>query len=332
MTNPNNAIGTNGAYSGRTSVNALNDNLAVYSGRGILSGWATAPSSGLTVALGGDSTTRDVAIAEDNAGNKTTINNISGNPVSVTISAAPSTNSRIDLIVAYVENPPQGSSDKVDNYEACGLIVVEGTVASSPSAPSEADIRSAITADGATGSTAYYVILSSITITSGTTDITSDMIESGGYAGVGANNIDFATFGRFSRYIDGTQTIPANTATTLQLDSMEISDVGCSYASQTVTIQSAGVWQIDFGARVSEADNAAFGIVVVQVNGTAKLAASATAYANSTNNRSCHVCGGGLLSLEAGDQLTLVATLNVAMTNSSMSHQHMSGHLVALDS
>lgn len=182
MTNPNNAIGTNGAYSGRTSVNAFNDNLAIYTGRGILSGWATVPSSGLTVALGGDSSTRDVAIAEDNAGNKTTINNISGNPVSVTISAAPTTNSRIDLIVAYVENPPQGSNDKVDNYEACGLIVVEGTVASSPSAPSEADIRSAITADGATGSTAYYVILSSITITSGTTDITSNMISAGGSA------------------------------------------------------------------------------------------------------------------------------------------------------
>lgn len=182
MTNPNNAIGTNGAYSGRTSVNAFNDNLAIYTGRGILSGWATAPSSGLTVTLGGDSSTRDVAIAEDNAGNKTTINNISGSPVSVTISAAPTTNSRIDLIVAYVDNPPQGSSDKVDNYEACGLIVVEGTVAASPSAPSEADIRSAITADGATGSTAYYVILSSITITSGTTDITSNMISAGGSA------------------------------------------------------------------------------------------------------------------------------------------------------
>ena len=75
MTNPNNAVGTNGAFGGRTSVNAFNDGLASYSA-GIMSGWACEPSSGLTVVLGGDGNTRDVAIAEDNAGNKTTINNI----------------------------------------------------------------------------------------------------------------------------------------------------------------------------------------------------------------------------------------------------------------
>lgn len=45
MTNPNNAVGTNGAYNGRTSVNAFNDNLAVYTSRGVISGWAMAPDS-----------------------------------------------------------------------------------------------------------------------------------------------------------------------------------------------------------------------------------------------------------------------------------------------
>ena len=69
MTNPNNAIGTNGAYGGRTSVNAFNDNLAIYQGRGILSGFAVSPNAGMSVAIGGNGTTRDVAIAEDNIGN-----------------------------------------------------------------------------------------------------------------------------------------------------------------------------------------------------------------------------------------------------------------------
>ena len=186
-TNPNNSVGTNGAFGGRTSVNAFNDCLAAYSG-GILSGWACSPSSGLTVVLGGNGDTRDVAIAEDNAGNKTTINNISGSPIAITLENAPSTNSRIDAIVAYVDNPPTGSSTATDNYGACGLIAVQGTVASPPSAPTDSAIRTAITADGASGTTAYYVVLATITVASGTTTITASNIQSGSKAGLNPAN------------------------------------------------------------------------------------------------------------------------------------------------
>lgn len=178
MTNPNNSVGTNGAYGGRTSVEAFNDVLGAFQ-RGVLSGWACVPDSGLTVSLGGDGTTRDVAIAADNAGNKTTINNISGAPIGVTISAAPASNSRIDAIVAYVDNPPSGTSTVADNPAACGLIVVEGTASVSPLAPTENDIRTAITADGASGSTAFFVVLATVIIASGTTDITAGDITAG---------------------------------------------------------------------------------------------------------------------------------------------------------
>lgn len=186
-TNPNNAVGTNGAFGGRTSANAFNDCLAAYSG-GILSGWACSPSSGLTVVLGGNGNTRDVAIAEDNAGNKTTINNISGSPIAITLENAPNTNSRIDAIVAYVDNPPTGSSKATDNYGACGLIAVQGTVTSSPSAPTDSAIRTAITADGASGTTAYYVVLATVTVASGTTSITASNIQSGSKAGLNPAN------------------------------------------------------------------------------------------------------------------------------------------------
>lgn len=179
MTNPNNAIGTNGAYGGRTSVDAFNDVLASFASRGVISGFAISPNSGLTVSMGGSGTSRDVAIAEDNIGNKTTINNINKVPISITISGAPVNNSRIDSIVAYVEKPAQGSSTAVDNPGACGLIVVEGAVAGTPVAPNESAIRTAITSDGASGTTAYYVVLGNITIASGTTTITSDMITQG---------------------------------------------------------------------------------------------------------------------------------------------------------
>ena len=189
MTNPNNAIGTNGAYGGRTSVNAFNDNLAIYQGRGVLSGFAVSPNTGMSVAIGGDGTTRDVAIAEDNIGNKTTINNISESPISLTIAGAPASNSRIDAIVAYVDNPAQGSATEPDNPSACGLLDVQGSVSATPSQPDENTIRTAITADGASGTTAYYVVLGYITVASGTTDITSNMINKGNDAVINTNSV-----------------------------------------------------------------------------------------------------------------------------------------------
>lgn len=188
MANPNDAVGTNGAFGGRTSVNAFNDVLSAFSGRGIISGWACAPSSGLTVTLGGNGADRDVAIAEDASGNKTTINNISQSPVAVTVNAAPASNSRIDSIVAYIEDSPNGSGI-TDNPDVVNLLVVSGSVASTPVAPNDSAIRSAITSDGASGSTAYYVVLANITIPTGTTDIDATMISAGSKVQLASNYI-----------------------------------------------------------------------------------------------------------------------------------------------
>ena len=153
MTNPNNAIGTNGAFDGRTSPNALNDITAAFT-RGIVSGWNCVPKSGMTVQLGGSASVRDVALAEDNAGDKLTINNRSGAPVEITLDGAPATNNRIDAIVAYVDNPSTGDGNTTDNPTACGIIAVSGTVAANPTAPTDEQIRSAITTEGATGGVA----------------------------------------------------------------------------------------------------------------------------------------------------------------------------------
>lgn len=189
MTNPNNAVGTNGAFGGRTSVNAFNDVMAAFQGRGILSGWAISPDSGMTVAIGGSGITRDSAIAEDNAGNKTSVNNISQAPIPLAIGAAPVANSRIDAIVAYVDNPPSGTDTIIDNYGACGLLDVQGAVSGIPTAPDDAAIRLAITTDGASGSTAYYVVLGYVMVANGTTDITAEMVTAGNYATIGTNQI-----------------------------------------------------------------------------------------------------------------------------------------------
>ena len=177
MTNPSNAVGTNSAYNGRTSTKAFNDILAGYT-TGILSGWECAPNSGMTISLGGGAV-RDVAIAEDNTGNKTTINNISGSPVNITLDSAPTSNKRIDAIVAYVDNPAEGDGSTADNPTACGLISVKGNPATNPTAPTESAIRTAITADGGNGTLASFVVLATVAVVTGQTAITGDNITQG---------------------------------------------------------------------------------------------------------------------------------------------------------
>lgn len=177
MTNPNNAIGTNSAYNTRTSVDAFNDICQLAGGRGVLSGWAASPKTGMTVQVGGVAGTRDVAIAEDNLGNLTTINNRSAVPVEITIAAASSTANRYDAIVAYVNNPPVATTATPipqDAPSVCGIIDVQGGT----TGVTEAQIRTAITADGATGSTAFYVVLATVFVGAGTTTITTANISS----------------------------------------------------------------------------------------------------------------------------------------------------------
>jgi len=200
MTNPNNAVGTNGAYGGRTSVDAFND-ITAFLTKGVVSGWDCVPSSGMTVAIGGVSGTRDVALAQDNAGNKVTVNNISGQPIEVEFPDASSEEQiYYHYIVAYVNNSPQGVATAVDNPSACGIITVAG--ASSQTYPTEADIRTAITADGGEGDTAYFVVLRCVMIPAGATEITADDIQSTAYNDVAklagtevvkSQNIDFTT-------------------------------------------------------------------------------------------------------------------------------------------
>lgn len=176
MTNPNNAVGTPAAFSGRTSVKAFNNITGAFTS-GIISGWGCAPVSGLTVAVGGTAGTRDIAVAEDANGNRTTISNISEAPIEVAMGASPATYNRIDAIVAYVEPSPTGDNSTQDNPMACGIIPVAGTAAANPAKPTDAQIRSAINTDGGTGSSAYYCILALITRAPGQTTIaTGDIL------------------------------------------------------------------------------------------------------------------------------------------------------------
>jgi hypothetical protein len=169
MTNPNDAVGTNAAYGTRTSVNAFNDFAQLVNGRGILSGWEVSPKSGMVLNVGGIAGTRDVAIGEDNLGNRTTINNRSNSPIEVELGAASASSNRYDAIVVYVNNPAQADDTTPDAPSVCGIIAVEGGT----TGVSEQQIRSAISADGGTGSVAYYAVVATVFVGAGTSAITS---------------------------------------------------------------------------------------------------------------------------------------------------------------
>lgn len=189
MTNPGDAVGTNGAYGGRTSVNAFNDVLSVFNGRGILNGWKAVPGGDMVVNLGGSALVRDVAIVENDLGQLTTLDNISTQPVPVLLDAAPTLGSRIDVIVGYVNNPPDAAQTnpiQIDNPSVCGLIAVQSNVSNTPAVPTEEMIRAAITADGGAGTTAYYVVLATVEIATGVTTITPNAITQGPMVNIGS--------------------------------------------------------------------------------------------------------------------------------------------------
>lgn len=195
MTNPNDIIRTRARTGGRASVYEANAWAQMLTS-GLLdgSGVTQNTSADMNVIVGGSSTSPDVLIAENPSGYKIALDVVGQQTVAI---SAPTSNSRISAIVAYTDDLALSTDqDDVTGAPAsCGLIVVNGTSAASPVDPDDETIRAAITADGATGSQASYVIIATVKVTSSTTAITNSLITIN-KAGVPARNIDFATFAK----------------------------------------------------------------------------------------------------------------------------------------
>lgn len=268
MTNPNDGVGTNAGFNGRTTPKALNDILQGWNTAGIISGWACSPKSGMTIQIGGNGSVRDAAIAENNAGDRTTINNRLASPVEITLGAAPATGNRYDSIVAYVDGSQIGTgASDVDFPSITGIIAVSGTAASTPTKPTAAQIRTAITADGADGTTAYYVVLADIYVGQGVTTIGSGVISAGTTAtpanvaldsntvataniqnnAVTGAKINWATLG--AKYASGSTVTNVNTTDTTML---------------TISLD-AGTWAL-FGASDFNSNNTDIGACYVGFN------------------------------------------------------------------
>lgn len=210
MTNPNNIVRVRARNGGRASVYEANAWAQGFS-MGILEGYGVTQntSADMNVLVGGSATKPDVLIAQNPAGYKIALDIIGRQAVAIT---APASNSRISAIVAYTNDLSLSTTqdDVTGSPASCGLIVVNGTAAANPVAPTDSQIRTAITSDGATGSQAAYCVIATIKVASNTTLITNSLISTN-QAAIGAKNIDFATFADYSlseintgiKWIDG---------------------------------------------------------------------------------------------------------------------------------
>ena len=193
MTNPDNIVRVRARNGGRASVYEANGWCQAYSS-GILEGTGVVQNTvaNMTVLVGGSSSKPDVLIAENPSGYKIALDLVGQQPVTIT---APALNSRISAIVAYTDDLAlESTEDTVTGSPAsCGLIVVNGSSSASPNAPTDTQIRNAITSDGATGSQASYAIIATIKVASNTTSITDALITRN-QAGVQSSKIDFTTF------------------------------------------------------------------------------------------------------------------------------------------
>ena len=199
-TNPNDIVRVRSRANGRASVyeaNAWCQSLSqgVLDGNGVVQN----TSADMNVLVGGTSSKPDVVIASNPSGYKIALDIVGQQAVAIT---APASNKRITSIVAYTDDLSLASTDTsiTGSPSSCGLIVVNGTASASPSAPDDATIRTAITADGATGSQACYCVLAEILVDHTTTTITNSLIDNK-ISGVNqiadlavkSNSIDWAT-------------------------------------------------------------------------------------------------------------------------------------------
>lgn len=176
MTNPGNMVRVRARRGGRTSVYEANA-IAQAFNKGILAGTGVVQNTtaNMNVLVGGTPTNPTVVLAATPTGYKVVLDLVSQQSVTIT---KPAANSRISQIIAYTNDVAAATDESgtTGSPSTCGLIVVNGSASSSPGAPTDAEIRAAITADGGTGAQAAYAVLASVTVASTTVAISNSMI------------------------------------------------------------------------------------------------------------------------------------------------------------
>lgn len=207
---------------GRGSSEQENAQFQVYS-TGIFSGEGVVPSSNLTVSLTGSGSAPQVFVGANPSGYKYTLDESEIQSFAIT---PPTSNSRVAAIVAAASGTAvTGDTPEARNPDECEWFVVYGAAAATPTAPDDATIRAAITAQttkGLNGATAIVAVICNVVVDSSTTTITAPMVTniaaniSLGAKSVKAENIDFGTMNNnvfstsTSVSVSGTETVVAS--------------------------------------------------------------------------------------------------------------------------
>ena len=166
------ALGFPNSNGGRTTDSALFHALGNAFVGSWISGFRVRQASpvGMNVLIGGENGVPDDLLVRDAMSATFPVSNLSTQPVQASVTTANSANPRIDAVVIYIDTNVAASQAVANNENRTKAIVVPGTPATNPSAPTPSQIKAKI------GASNPYEVIAEIRVNAGTTTILDSVI------------------------------------------------------------------------------------------------------------------------------------------------------------
>lgn len=166
------ALGFPNSNGGRTTDSALFHALGNAFVGSCISGFRVRQASpvGMNVLIGGESGVPDDLLVRDAMSATFPVSNLSTQPVQASVTTANSANPRIDAVVIYIDTNVAASQTVANNENRTKAVVVPGTPATNPSAPTPSQIKAKI------GASNPYEVIAEIRVNAGTTTILDSVI------------------------------------------------------------------------------------------------------------------------------------------------------------
>ena len=166
------ALGFPNSNGGRTTDSALFHALGNAFVGSWISGFRVRQASpvGMNVLIGGESGIPDDLLVRDVMSATFPVSNLSTQPVQASVTTANSANPRIDAVVIYIDTNVAASQAVANNENRTKAVVVPGTPATNPSAPTPSQIKAKI------GASNPYEVIAEIRVNAGTTTILDSVI------------------------------------------------------------------------------------------------------------------------------------------------------------
>lgn len=166
------ALGFPNSNGGRTTDSALFHALGNAFVGSWISGFRVRQASpiGMNVLIGGENGIPDDLLVRDAMSATFPVSNLSTQPVQASVTTANSANPRIDAVVIYIDTNVAASQAVANNENRTKAVVVPGTPATNPSAPTPSQIKAKI------GASNPYEVIAEIRVNAGTTTILDSVI------------------------------------------------------------------------------------------------------------------------------------------------------------